>query len=58
MSSIDEHTNDQIARANSSGRTPVVFIRGLWLLASSWDRWGVVLLSDTRGGEARVSGRR
>jgi non-heme chloroperoxidase len=22
-----------------SGRTPVVFIHGLWLLASSWDRW-------------------
>jgi pimeloyl-ACP methyl ester carboxylesterase len=42
MSSIDEHTNDQIARANLSGRTPVVFIHGLWLLASSWDRWGVV----------------
>ena len=42
MSSIDEHTNDQIARANVSGRTPVVFIHGLWLLASSWDRWGVV----------------
>ena len=42
MSLIDEHTNEQIVRANSSGRTPVVFIHGLWLLASSWDRWGVV----------------
>jgi non-heme chloroperoxidase len=42
MSAIDEYTSDQIARANASGRTPVVFIHGLWLLASSWDRWGVV----------------
>jgi non-heme chloroperoxidase len=30
---------EQIAQANASGRTPVVFIHGLWLLASSWDRW-------------------
>jgi pimeloyl-ACP methyl ester carboxylesterase len=42
MSSIDEHTSEQIVRANASGRTPVVFIHGLWLLASSWDRWGTV----------------
>ena len=42
MSTIDEHTSEQIAQANASGRTPVVFIHGLWLLASSWDRWGVV----------------
>ncbi len=42
MSTIDEHTSDQIAAANASGHTPVVFIHGLWLLSSSWDRWGVV----------------
>ncbi|GAA1477592.1 alpha/beta fold hydrolase [Nocardioides aestuarii] len=30
---------DQIEIANSSGRQPVVFIHGLWLLSSSWDRW-------------------
>ena len=29
----------QVDRANASGRTPVVFIHGLWLLPSSWDRW-------------------
>jgi non-heme chloroperoxidase len=34
-----EHELDQIAQANASGRTPVVFIHGLWLLPSSWDRW-------------------
>jgi pimeloyl-ACP methyl ester carboxylesterase len=30
---------DQIAQANASERTPVVFVHGLWLLPSSWDRW-------------------
>ncbi|MFF7882667.1 alpha/beta hydrolase [Streptomyces sp. NPDC020794] len=34
-------TNDaqQIERANATGRVPVVFVHGLWLLPSSWDRW-------------------
>ncbi len=36
---ITEHETAQIERANASGRTPVVFIHGLWLLPSSWDRW-------------------
>jgi non-heme chloroperoxidase len=30
---------EQIQEANDSGHTPVVFIHGLWLLPSSWDRW-------------------
>jgi pimeloyl-ACP methyl ester carboxylesterase len=30
---------EQIERANASGKTPVVFIHGLWLLPSSWDNW-------------------
>ncbi|HTS90091.1 MAG TPA: alpha/beta hydrolase [Gemmatimonadales bacterium] len=29
----------QLQRANASGRQPVIFIHGLWLLAGSWDRW-------------------
>jgi pimeloyl-ACP methyl ester carboxylesterase len=33
---------EQIENANATGRTPVVFIHGLWLLASSWDRWAEV----------------
>jgi non-heme chloroperoxidase len=33
---------EQVARANATGRTPVVFIHGLWLLASSWERWAGV----------------
>ncbi|MGK5532126.1 alpha/beta hydrolase [Streptomyces sp. URMC 129] len=32
----------QIERANATGRTPVVFVHGLWLLPSSWDRWAAV----------------
>lgn len=32
----------EVELANASGRTPVVFIHGLWLLPSSWDRWAVV----------------
>jgi non-heme chloroperoxidase len=30
---------EQIDQANATDRTPVVFIHGLWLLPSSWDRW-------------------
>ena len=33
---------EQVQKANASGRTPVVFIHGLWLLPSSWDRWSAV----------------
>ena len=36
---ITDHEQAQIDEANSSGKTPVVFIHGLWLLPSSWDRW-------------------
>ena len=35
-------TEEQIDRANATGKTPVVFIHGLWLLPSSWDRWAAV----------------
>jgi non-heme chloroperoxidase len=36
---MTEHETEQIDKANASGRRPVVFIHGLWLLPSSWDRW-------------------
>jgi non-heme chloroperoxidase len=39
MATITEHEEEQVERANASGRKPVVFIHGLWLLPSSWDRW-------------------
>jgi pimeloyl-ACP methyl ester carboxylesterase len=39
MSTVIEHDEAQIERANRSGLKPAVFIHGLWLLPSSWDRW-------------------
>jgi non-heme chloroperoxidase len=42
VDSATRTTTDELARANASGRTPVVFIHGLWLLPSSWDRWASV----------------
>src|SRR5881398_1033012 len=44
----------QVERANASGRTPVVFIHGLWLLPSSWDRW--VEVFDAAGYAALTPG--
>lgn len=39
---ITEHELEQCERANQTSRTPVVFVHGLWLLPSSWDRWAQV----------------
>jgi non-heme chloroperoxidase len=39
---ITEHELAQVNEANATGRTPVVFVHGLWLLPSSWDRWRTV----------------
>jgi pimeloyl-ACP methyl ester carboxylesterase len=39
MATVTAHEDQQIDQANASGRTPVVFIHGLWLLPSSWDGW-------------------
>jgi pimeloyl-ACP methyl ester carboxylesterase len=39
---LTEIETEQIDRANATGRRPVVFIHGLWLLPSSWDRWADV----------------
>ena len=35
-------TAEQVERCNETGRTPVVFVHGLWLLPSSWDRWATL----------------
>jgi non-heme chloroperoxidase len=40
--SISKYESEQIEKANATGKTPVVFIHGLWLLPSSWDRWAPV----------------
>jgi non-heme chloroperoxidase len=39
---ITDHEATQLERANTSGLTPVVFVHGLWLLPSSWDRWATM----------------
>jgi len=36
---ITEHEAKQVDRANTAGSTPVVFVHGLWLLPTRWDRW-------------------
>jgi non-heme chloroperoxidase len=42
MDQLTQHETKQIEDANASGRAPVVFVHGLWLLPSSWDRWRTV----------------
>jgi pimeloyl-ACP methyl ester carboxylesterase len=42
MADITTHETEQIDRANASGHRPIVFVHGLWLLPSSWDRWRTV----------------
>jgi pimeloyl-ACP methyl ester carboxylesterase len=39
MASMTERETQQVEQANASGKTPVVFIHGLWLLPSSWNNW-------------------
>ena len=39
---VSRNTSEQVDKANTSGRTPVVFVHGLWLLPNSWDRWAAV----------------
>jgi non-heme chloroperoxidase len=38
----EQVTAEQVDRANQTDRIPVVFIHGLWLLPSSWDRWATL----------------
>jgi pimeloyl-ACP methyl ester carboxylesterase len=53
----------QIQRANVSGLHPVVFVHGLWLLPSSWQRWAeafeeagyIALAPDWPGDPASVA---
>jgi len=39
---ITGHEMQQVERANATGLQPVVFVHGLWLLPSSWDRWATM----------------
>ena len=40
--SITDHEAQQVERANGTGLQPIVFVHGLWLLPSSWDRWATM----------------
>ena len=39
MATMSARVQSEIDAANASGRKPVVFIHGLWLLADSWAEW-------------------
>jgi non-heme chloroperoxidase len=39
---IIENEARQVERANATGLQPVVFVHGLWLLPSSWERWATL----------------
>jgi non-heme chloroperoxidase len=42
VTTMTEHEAGEVRRANASGLIPVMFVHGLWLLPSSWDRWAEV----------------
>jgi pimeloyl-ACP methyl ester carboxylesterase len=42
MATVTDREGEQVERANASGLQPVLFVHGLWLLPSSWDRWAAV----------------
>ena len=42
MSTIATHEQQDVDKVNATGRIPAVFVHGLWLLPSSWDRWAEV----------------
>lgn len=42
MATIAEYEAKQVEKANETGKQPVVFVHGLWLLPNSWDRWAAV----------------
>jgi non-heme chloroperoxidase len=36
---VTQHEAKEVERTNATGLQPIVFVHGLWLLPSSWDRW-------------------
>ena len=54
VTTTTEHEAAEVMRANASGLTPVMFVHGLWLLPSSWDRWAEVF--ESRGYVALTPG--
>jgi non-heme chloroperoxidase len=54
MSTIATHEQQDVDKLNATGRVPAVFVHGLWLLPSSWDRWAEVF--DAAGYAALAPG--
>ena len=54
MSTIATHEQQDVDKVNATGRIPAVFVHGLWLLPSSWDRWAE--LFDAAGYAALAPG--
>jgi len=54
VATISKYEQEQIDKANATGLEPVVFIHGLWLLPSSWDRWATAF--ETAGYTALTPG--
>jgi non-heme chloroperoxidase len=42
VTTITEHEMRQVERANAMGLRPLMFVHGLWLLATSWERWATL----------------
>src|SRR6202451_4645381 len=53
--SLSTSETDDISRANATGLPPVVFVHGLWMLASSWQPWRTFFEED---GYASIAPRR
>jgi len=39
VADLSDYEQNQIEQANAADAKPVVFVHGLWLLPTSWDRW-------------------
>lgn len=46
MTTLTSRELEEINAANGTGRPVVVFVHGLWLLSSSWDRWRALFEAD------------
>jgi len=46
MTTVTKPEQTQIDNANASGKQPVMFVHGLWLLGSSWDPWAKLFESE------------